>query len=766
MDLLVAELAKCRNELTETLKSLSEKNNQLKDSKKKFSQVKALAIKYRDSCAQHEKTIESLQFDLKRQREESISSAINANNGSGTSSVVQTVNSTSSGLEQVIMENKILTEKLDGAVRENQILTERINSLKTEMTVKDVKFRDLELRLGNALAGYQMSAKRSRKTNKLRTSSNSVHNYEHCERIPTVSSGMVSSQVTHPKSPCHRPNYQENAVRAAESDNDTNPNNAMTVEFCTNNIVGIDESLKRSHELSVSQGSHDSRTLNDEPALKVASTEIASTTVPVSNSFFGGVFKPWEFYITKPSFIIGNSSCGCKESSFESSRKEMDLPNKNSTNKKSSMFGGSKEPGTMPNFPWFSNNVIGIIPTSKEQTSFAGPTSSHVINTKSSIRYKFRATRKYKALPFDGLHISVEDLKRLIYDKENIRMESFDLILANAHTQQQYANEELVPMNSSVVVHMIPQENALKLPKVQDPTTSEIVMRKSQAMHERGHIQTDELSKMTEEERSAHVKDASTWKFNPENLPKKTTSIMSGPPPPTYVCNRCSQPGHWFKNCPALSSRKSRKRHPTKPDDKGSSSCTAKDSFEINATKSALFSTTNVSNNAPFTPVLFNKLLQSTPFGSVKPQTSILDTMSSKNHALVCSISHKTKAFDSAPTATKMPIFGGSKSNLSDTSFAILANNSTNSCFSTSARPISFGDPKDFQLFSQKSGSPEKSSIECKFLEAVVKANNEVSNNVIFPVNSTIMEDPAHESVKLEKESKTSNQFKLSRLTH
>lgn len=27
---------------------------------------------------------------------------------------------------------------------------------------------------------------------------------------------------------------------------------------------------------------------------------------------------------------------------------------------------------------------------------------------------------------------------------------------------------------------------------------------------------------------------------------------MTGPPPPTYTCNRCSQPGHWYKNCPMV----------------------------------------------------------------------------------------------------------------------------------------------------------------------------------------------------------------------
>ena len=46
----------------------------------------------------------------------------------------------------------------------------------------------------------------------------------------------------------------------------------------------------------------------------------------------------------------------------------------------------------------------------------------------SSIHYKFKATLEYKTLTFYGLHIIVEELKRVICDKENIRTESFDLV--------------------------------------------------------------------------------------------------------------------------------------------------------------------------------------------------------------------------------------------------------------------------------------------------------------------------------------------------
>ncbi len=74
---------------------------------------------------------------------------------------------------------------------------------------------------------------------------------------------------------------------------------------------------------------------------------------------------------------------------------------------------------------------------------------------------------EYKTLTFDGLHISVSELKRVICEKENIKAESFDLILTNTHTKRLYQDDELIPRNSSVVVQRVPRENAVKLPKVQ-----------------------------------------------------------------------------------------------------------------------------------------------------------------------------------------------------------------------------------------------------------------------------------------------------------
>ncbi|KAE9416285.1 hypothetical protein Angca_009895 [Angiostrongylus cantonensis] len=172
----------------------------------------------------------------------------------------------------------------------------------------------------------------------------------------------------------------------------------------------------------------------------------------------------------------------------------------------------------------------------------------------SSIHYKFRATLEYKTLQFDGLHITGADLKKEICAKEGIKAEAFDLLLQNAHTKRSYTAEELIPRNSSIIVQRVPREDAEKLPKIQGVNTG-VVVRSSTAetgMVPPAPMSTEEFEKLSEEDQIAHIKDVSTAKYHSSNFQKKTTNIMSGPPPPTYTCNRCYQPGHWYKNCPMV----------------------------------------------------------------------------------------------------------------------------------------------------------------------------------------------------------------------
>ncbi|ETN81944.1 DWNN domain protein [Necator americanus] len=180
----------------------------------------------------------------------------------------------------------------------------------------------------------------------------------------------------------------------------------------------------------------------------------------------------------------------------------------------------------------------------------------------SSIHYKFRATLEYKTLQFDGLHITGADLKKEICSKEGIKAEAFDLLLQNAHTKRSYTAEELIPRNSSIIVQRVPREDAEKLPKIQGVNTGVVVRATTteSGFAVPAHMNPEEFEKLSEEDQIAHIKDVSTAKYHSSNFQKKTTNIMSGPPPPTYTCNRCNQPGHWYKNCPMVIMLDARKR--------------------------------------------------------------------------------------------------------------------------------------------------------------------------------------------------------------
>ena len=82
----------------------------------------------------------------------------------------------------------------------------------------------------------------------------------------------------------------------------------------------------------------------------------------------------------------------------------------------------------------------------------------------SSIHYKMKTENVSKVVTFDRIHISVEELKKLIAKNENINLDIFELTLTNQDTKRVYT-EGVVPRNSSLVVCRLPKENAGRLPK-------------------------------------------------------------------------------------------------------------------------------------------------------------------------------------------------------------------------------------------------------------------------------------------------------------
>lgn len=74
------------------------------------------------------------------------------------------------------------------------------------------------------------------------------------------------------------------------------------------------------------------------------------------------------------------------------------------------------------------------------------------------IHYKFKSSKEYDSVTFDGLTVSLAGLKKLIVQHRKLaRSNDFDLQITNAQTQEVYKNDtDQIPKNASVVVSRIP----------------------------------------------------------------------------------------------------------------------------------------------------------------------------------------------------------------------------------------------------------------------------------------------------------------------
>lgn len=92
----------------------------------------------------------------------------------------------------------------------------------------------------------------------------------------------------------------------------------------------------------------------------------------------------------------------------------------------------------------------------------------------SCIHFKFKSSLDYEKVTFDGLHISLADLKDRIMKQKKIGLSNeFKLEVVDAQNKKVYSDgSEMIPRNTSVVIRRIPIANAPKLPKTQhkDPT--------------------------------------------------------------------------------------------------------------------------------------------------------------------------------------------------------------------------------------------------------------------------------------------------------
>ena len=69
----------------------------------------------------------------------------------------------------------------------------------------------------------------------------------------------------------------------------------------------------------------------------------------------------------------------------------------------------------------------------------------------SSIHYKFAASANFRTIKFNGLSISLSDLKREIMENEGLKSTESDLTVINAQTSEAYTDHnQQISKNSSV----------------------------------------------------------------------------------------------------------------------------------------------------------------------------------------------------------------------------------------------------------------------------------------------------------------------------
>ncbi|RDB20830.1 putative RING finger protein P8B7.15c [Hypsizygus marmoreus] len=235
----------------------------------------------------------------------------------------------------------------------------------------------------------------------------------------------------------------------------------------------------------------------------------------------------------------------------------------------------------------------------------------------SSVFYKFSSRRDESRVTFDGTGISVFDLKRDIILANNMgKANDFDLAIFDATSKQEFKDDsQIIPRSSSVVVKRLPAVRPGKgkasmyiagaggsLPSSDSaqraggstnaPTWHKGAMSKRFDIKEESSIiktssnlpPTTIKSSVANEDESAAVAamfqaQTANWEETQEKMshaqriytnPRGTGFARGGKPhtphqiahhqpdrplPPSYVCYRCGQKGHWIQDCPTNNDR-------------------------------------------------------------------------------------------------------------------------------------------------------------------------------------------------------------------
>eukprot|EP00268_Persea_americana_P014715 TRINITY_DN165_c0_g2_i1.p1 TRINITY_DN165_c0_g2~~TRINITY_DN165_c0_g2_i1.p1 ORF type:complete len:823 (-),score=189.05 TRINITY_DN165_c0_g2_i1:283-2751(-) len=229
-----------------------------------------------------------------------------------------------------------------------------------------------------------------------------------------------------------------------------------------------------------------------------------------------------------------------------------------------------------------------------------------------AVYYKFKSAKDYDSVPIDGHFISVANLKEKIFESKHLgRGTDFDLMVSNAQTNEEYADEAmLIPKNTSVLVRRVPGRPRMPIvteraePKASEskaedipPPKSNFSVADSSTMRFPDESEWDEFgndlyaipeavpvqsghpvqdapptNKADEDSKLKALIDtpALDWQWQPQDsfgpgrgfgrgmggrmMPGRGFGRGGGlerkTPPQGYICHRCKVPGHFIQHCP------------------------------------------------------------------------------------------------------------------------------------------------------------------------------------------------------------------------
>ncbi|KAI9344212.1 DWNN domain-containing protein, partial [Zopfochytrium polystomum] len=209
----------------------------------------------------------------------------------------------------------------------------------------------------------------------------------------------------------------------------------------------------------------------------------------------------------------------------------------------------------------------------------------------SVVFYKFRSAKDFDKAVFDGLSISVFDLKReIMVNKKLGKGTDFDLAIFNAQSNEEYTDDAaMIPRNTSILVQRNPAKksgrgnaqlylglSAQPSASSSAPGTTTLEGSSLSPANPAPAVSAVDLEGMTEDQKieAMLATESQQWeeemKQRPGPRPWNGGGFRRGgfggegghhggpgflsnrPPPPDYVCHRCLKKGHYKNQCPTI----------------------------------------------------------------------------------------------------------------------------------------------------------------------------------------------------------------------